>query len=240
MIYFILVLDKMIKRKTSKKYIFNICIPLSLLETYAKYDICFENKEVTCIDEILGSLSYVDETRKLHHCLVSSIDFNKSYCCFWCRHTFTSQPLGCPIKYVPNVISRTYFSEITKDRFTVKESVFTGQQIDDGIDIKIEKNDYYETDGIFCSPNCLYAFILENKKNPIYSESEHLFTRLIYDILKITKINPAPHWRLLEEYGGTLTIDAFRLSFSNIEFENKGVYKPFRSIGYAFEERIKL
>jgi hypothetical protein len=232
----------MSKRKTTKKYFFTIRLSLSIKETYSKYDIAFENKNVTGIDEILGSLTYTDETRKLHHCLISKIDFNsgKRYCCFWDRHPFTTTPLACPIKYVPNVVSRTYFSEITKDKFTVKESVYADQKVDGSISVTTEKNDYYETDGIFCSFNCMYAFILENKKNPIYSESEYLFTRFLHDVLKMTKINPAGHWRLLEEYGGTLTIEEFRLAFSKIEYENKGIYKPFRSIGYAFEERIKL
>ena len=232
----------MSKRKTTKKYFFTVHLSLSIKETYSKYDILFENKNVTGIDEILGSLTYTDETRKLHHCLISTIDFNsgKRYCCFWDRHPFTTTPLACPIKYVPSVVSRTYFSEITKDKFTVKESVYADQKVDGSISVTTEKNDYYETDGIFCSFNCMYAFILENKKNPIYSESEYLFTRFLHDVLKMTKINPAPHWRLLEEYGGTLTIEEFRLAFSKIEYENKGMYKPFRSIGYAFEERIKL
>jgi hypothetical protein len=58
--------------------------------------------------------------------------------------------------------------------------------------------------------------------------------------MKITKINSAPHWRLLEEYGGDLNIEEFRKSFSKVEYENRGVYKPFRSIGVAFEEKLKL
>ena len=232
----------MSKRKTTKKYIFSIRLPLSLKETYTKYGIEFNSSNVTGIEEILGSLNFVDETRKMHHCLISSIDFNsgKKYCCFWDRHTFTTTPLGCPIKYVSNVVSRTYFSEITKDKFTVKESIFPGQKIDRSIEVRKDTNDYYETDGIFCSLNCMWAFILDNKKNPIYADSEYLFTRFMFDVMKISKVIPAPHWRLLEEYGGILTIEKFRESFSNVEYENKGLYKPFRSIGFAFEEKIKL
>lgn len=235
----------MSKRKTSKttkpsKHLFTIKLSLPLKETYAKYDITFENKNVTGIEEILGTLTYTDETRKLHHCLVSTIDFDKSYCCFWDRHPFTGTPLGCPIKYVPNVVSRTYFSEITKDKFTVKESVGVEQAVHPSIDVKTEVNNYYETDGVFCSMNCMWAFILENKKNPLYADSEYLMTRILNDLLKITKVIPAPHWRLLIPYGGTLPIEEFRKAFLKIEYENKGIYKPFRSIGYAFEERIKL
>lgn len=232
----------MSKRKTTKKYIFSIRLPLSLKETYTKYGIEFNSSNVTGIEEILGSLNFVDETRKMHHCLISSIDFSsgKKYCCFWDRHTFTTQPLACPIKYVPNVVSRTYFSEITKDKFTVKESIFPDQEIDKSIEVRKETNDYYETDGIFCSWNCMWAFILDNKKNPMYADSEYLFTRFMFDVMKISRVIPAPHWRLLEEYGGTLTIEKFRESFTNVEYENKGMYKPFRSIGFAFEEKLKL
>lgn len=232
----------MSKRKTTKKYVFGIKLTLSLKETYSKYDIVFSNKNVTGIEEILGSLNYIDETRKVHSCLISKIDFTngKKYSCYWCRHTATYPPLACPIKYVPNVISRTYFSEITKDRFSVKESVYSGQSIDPDIDVKLEKNDYCESDGIFCNDgSCLYAFILENKKNPLYVDSEYLFLRFMREI-GATKINPAPHWRMLEEYGGTLSIEKFRENCRKIEYEPKGICRPFKSIGHAFEEKIKL
>lgn len=233
----------MSKRKTNKtsRHVFTIRLTLPLKETYSKYNIEFENKNVTGIEEILGTLTYTDETRKIHHCLLSKIDFEKkNYCCFWDRHPFTGPPLGCPIKYVPNVVSRTYFSEITKDKFTVKESVGSDQVVHPSIDVKTESNNYYETDGAFCSLNCMLAFIVENKRNPMYTDSEYLFARFLNDVLNITKIIPAPHWRLLEPYGGPLTIEKFREAFSKIEYENKGIYKLFRSIGYAFEERIRL
>jgi hypothetical protein len=232
----------MSKRKTTKKHVFTIPLAISLNELYAKYGLECSVSNVTGVDEILGSLSYVDESRKMHHCLISSIHFNsgKKYCCFWDRHQFTTTPIGCPVKYVPSVVSRTYFSEITKDKFTVKESIFPDQEIDPRIEVKKDTNNYYETDGIFCSFNCLYAFIQENKRNPLYADSEFLFTRFLNDTMKITKINSAPHWRLLEEYGGDLNIEEFRKSFSKVEYENRGVYKPFRSIGVAFEEKLKL
>ena len=232
----------MSKRKTAKKYIFNIKLSLSLKETYSKYDIIFSNKNVTGIEEILGSLNYIDETRKVHSCLISSIDFTsgKKYCCYWCRHPVVYPAIGCPIKYVPNVISRTYFSEITKDRFSVKESVYSGQNIDSEIDVKIERNNYCETDGIFCKDgSCLYAFIIENKKNPLYADSEYLFLKFMKEI-GAPKIYPAPHWRLLEEYGGTLSIEKFKENCRKIEYEPKGICRTFKSIGHAFEEKIKL
>ena len=232
----------MSKRKIAKKYIFSIKLTLSLKETYSKYDIVFSNKNVTCIDEILGSLNYIDETRKIHSCLISKIDFGgcKRYSCFWCRHQILGTPIGCPIKYIPNVITRTYFSEITKDRFSVKESIYSDQPIDQSINVKVDTNNYCETDGIFCHDgSCLYAFILENKKNPLYADSEYLFLRFMKEV-GITKINPAPHWRLLEEYGGMLTIEKFRENSKKIEYEYKGICRPFKSIGHAFEEKIKL
>ena len=212
------------------------------MEIYSKYDLVFSNKNVTDIDEILGSLTYIDETRKVHSCLISKIDFTsgKKYFCYWCRHPATSPPLACPFKYVPNVVSRNYFSEITKDRFAVKESVYPEQDIDSKIDVKLEKNDYCESDGIFCNDgSCLYAFILENKKNPLYADSEYLFLRFMREI-GAPKTNPAAHWRLLEEYGGTLTIEKFRENCRKIEYEPKGICRPFKSIGHAYEAKIKL
>ena len=224
------------KKPAGKKYIFSLPFTGSLATLYQENGIIV-NRNVTGVEEILNTFSYTDETRKLHKCLVSKIgDFkSKLYNCYWCRHPFKTNPLGCPIKYCPNTSVRTYYSEMTKTNFSVKESVCTNQVVEPKPDVETIENDYYETDGIFCSPNCLFAFIKDNKKNPVYIDSETLFYRLCPE-----KILPAPHWRLLDVYGGPLTIDKFREGFSKMQYEDRGYCKPYRSVGVAFEEFIRM
>lgn len=197
-------------------------------------------------------VSFLDESKKLHKCLVSMIDFKSkkeiqkynNYSCYWCRHYIETLPLGCPIKYVSNVAVKNYYSEISKDMYTIKENITKNKVIkSDNTDTL--NNNYYETDGIFCSFNCIMAFIIDNKKNNIYDNSIMLLTKIYNDIYGTKKvyITPAPHWRLLSEYGGNLSIIEFRSSFNKIEYEEHGISKnlpEFMSISSIFEKKIKF
>jgi hypothetical protein len=56
-------------------------------------------------------------------------------------------------------------------------------------------------------------------------------------------INPAPHWRLLVDYGGNLTINQFRDNFSKTQYEYRGILRNqdiFKPIGTLFEEKINF
>jgi hypothetical protein len=55
-------------------------------------------------------------------------------------------------------------------------------------------------------------------------------------------INPAPHWRLLEEYGGHLDINQFRECFNKITYKQHGITmkNPYKPIGFLFEEKINF
>ena len=46
--------------------------------------------------------------------------------------------------------------------------------------ITVDENEYYETDGIFCSFNCCQAFINENKHNPLYEHSTFLLNKIFF------------------------------------------------------------
>lgn len=228
------------------KILFSLKLSSPIEDLYSKYELSFEEQNTTNIEpiETVDSLSFIDESRKIHKCMLSSIDFSNAnlYCCFWCRHPFTTDPIGCPVKYIPNVVSRSFLSEITKEKFIVRENISKNNYSSTNTDTFTEVNDYYETDGIFCSVNCCYTFILENKKNPLYVDSEYLLHKIHFDIDKTdAKINPSPHWRLLKVYGGTLDISSFRSNISRLEYVKKGLYKPFfKSLAHSFEEKIKF
>ena len=233
------------KKSSSKKAIFALKISCPLKDLWSKFVDLMpsqsqENVTSLNLDSLDKELTFIDEARKVHHCFISAIDFNTAsdYCCFWDRHPITdpSTAIGLPIKYRPDVISRAYMSEINKEKFMVKESIHEAQKIPDDFPITKESNHYYESDGIFCGLPCAFAFYNEHKKNVKYKDTETLLHRL-----SSTPIQPAPHWRTLKVYGGKKDIVQFREDLTRIECIPRGPHKPiFRSLGLAFEDRLKL
>ena len=185
------------------------------------------------IDESKHSISFLDENTKEYECTAtmgmvdlegnSTIKTN----CFWCRHEFNTKSIGCPIRFVNSSIEKSYISQITKDEYYMKENL-TQNKLKKILDsytksiniIPLEKN-FYLTDGIFCSFNCVLAFIKENSHDVLYRESKSLLHSMYEDLTghKNEKIIHAPHWRLLKEYGGHMSIDEFRHSFNRIGFK---------------------
>ena len=204
-------------------------------------------------------VSFIDESKKVHKCTISMVDFNtnkeiiqcSAYDCFWCRNLIPNNviDIGCPIKYAPTQAVKTYYSEISKDKYTIKENITTKREETIKKDIEnkltiIDKN-YYLTDGIFCSFNCCMAYIDDNKYNSLYDMSECLLLKMYHDFYpsKVASIDKAPHWRKLKQYGGDLTIEQFRDSFNKIEYQAHGFMScipKFKSIGVLFEEKLKF
>ena len=233
----------MSKRTTSKKYLFGLKLTSNFSELHSKYNITLAINTTTIQEEIVqDNITFHDELRKLHKCCISSILPGKKYCCYWCRHPFDTTPIGCPIDYKPKIISRTYNSEISKDTFSVSESIPRTTTITNPSIVNATVPESYETDGVFCSFNCVLAFAQENKLNPMYSRSISLINRIYMDVAeKGSVLTPAPSWRLLEEYGGNLTIEDYRKNLHRITYEDRGVQRPiFRPVARVYEERFKL
>jgi hypothetical protein len=228
--------------------------------------------------------SYFDESKKTHRCFCTMVNSSNeplpcktSTHCFWCRNQFSSIPIGVPLRYVHSQSVKSYYSEITKDTYKIRENISTQKRKDlelqieqnkakshvssdgDGIgdgdgdgdgdgeqpNISIDKKEYYITDGTFCSFNCAYAYILANEENAEYVLSKSLLTKMYENIFNTEfTIFPAPDWRLLQQYGGHLTIDEFREQFNKIEYidlENRFSTKPIQyNSGKVFEQKIKF
>ena len=203
-------------------------------------------------------ISFIDEAKKHHKCNISMIDFKSQkqissdnecqcqYQCFWCRNTIPSTviAIGCPIKYVYSKAIKTYYSEISKDTYTIKEDITQKIKIKELNDhIVIGDKGYYVTDGIFCSFNCCMAYITENSYNSMYNMSEMLLLKMYNNIYpdKIPSIEEAPHWRLLKQSGGHLSIEEFRNSFSKITFQSHGIINiDCKSLGNIYEEKLRF
>jgi len=199
-------------------------------------------------------VSFLDESKKTQKCSISMIDFlsgsnffDKIYNCFWCRNPplRNTTPIGCPIKYVPNQVIKTYYSEISKDEYTIRENVTALRFDNTGNTLNKLDRDYYQTDGVFCSFNCCMSYIIDNRNNSMYNMSEMLLLKMYNDIYtdKVPSISPAPHWRKLNQYGGDLSLEMFRDSFNKIDYKNHGIASSlpkFRSIAVLFEEKLKF
>lgn len=255
----------------SKRYIFSL-IGVNLEKVDQKYGIApisstaeEENPEKTTkIDELEINkknpeiVSFLDESKRLRKCTISMIDFKTGrsidgktrYKCFWDRNTIPEnlQPIGCPIKYIPSRVTKTYNSEITKEVYTISEPITEKRrlQVEHKGDTRLvtDVKGYYETDGVFCSFNCCMAFIddPENRNNPLYQYSESLLLTLyneLHDTDNIKEIMPAAHWRTLCDFGGHLTIEQLRESFNKVRYIDHGIIS-FVSLGKMFEDKIKF
>ena len=206
----------------------------------------------------LEMIAFLDESKLNHNCYISMIDFNAKknvnllrYHCYWDRCSFSTKPIGCPINYIYPKCSKTYKSFISKCIYTINESITNKktenikQKINKDNNIELIDGNYYETDGVFCSFNCCKAYIMDNKHNPLYNNSELLLNKLYNEVMGSKKktISQAPHWRNLEQYGGHLNIIQFRENFHNINYEYCGTVKKhpkFISICSLYEEKIKF
>ena len=93
------------------------------------------------------------------------------------------------------------------------------------------KNGYFDTEGIFCSFNCLCSYIHENSNNMNYRDSGaliYVMYKTIFGEYPIKmNIRKALSWKLLKQYGGNLSIEEYRDMFNvvntlteNIEYNS--------------------
>ena len=271
--YIIFFFEKMNKKEKKKKFTF-ILKNINPDNIDRKYGIKLQSnllsndnnqvKHVTkieklCINNNNKFFSYIDESTKNYKCLVSMYDImNKplpkstNISCYWCKHKFSSVPLGCPIKYIPSEIVKKYISEITKDKYEIKKNIskntriYIEENIENIENITLKKKEYFQTDGIFCSFNCCIAFINNNKYNPLYCNSINLLSKMYctYFNKQYMNIIPAPNWRLLLDFGGQLTIEEFRESFYKAEYNLLQEYitelPQMYSIGFLHQQEIKF
>ena len=144
--------------------------------------------------------------------------------CWWCQHACNCVPIGIPIN-----VSR-------------KESDGTS---------------HFSLDGVFCSMNCALAYAENNNR---YSSmmTRPMIARMRLEKLRFTpqppgverqpsqedvKCHPAPHYCLLKEYGGPLTIEEFRAlsggNNSSFYIHEKSRITPTGYIEYTKRKRLE-
>jgi len=231
-------------------------------ETEEKYGLCIisniENESIipankTNIFDVLEKVdevpvSFVDE--KNDKCLITMLDWihkekfplKTNVLCFWCKHSFNSKPLGCPIKYMNHRIEKSYISNITKDKYYMKENV-TKKKLEtvlntpSSMEIKAIETEHYVTDGIFCSFNCIIAFVNDHSYDTFYRESKFLTYTMYKEMIgkDVKKIKASPHWRLLKSFGGPLSIEEYRKTFNLFEYEECSFH--MKTLSKIFKEK---
>lgn len=145
---------------------------------------------------------------------------NKSYPkttsipCFYCTESFTTHPIGIPLRYISS-----YSKYPFKDRdemVTLNRTLRTTKDMEDAQKNREEiiYRDYFQTEGNFCSFPCLQSYLRyhpEDAHNEIYPLIKQYFTSL-YGKDVVYQREFAPDIRLLKKFGGHLTISEFRSS----------------------------
>jgi len=192
-----------------------------------------ELKEENCTTLLRNNLTvtnppnviyFIDPHKNITKYLVSMVDVHDygslpiytSKPCWWCRYSFTTCPIGLPIEYCPH--------ESSSRKKIAREVALTKANL------SLERNDFFVTDGLFCSFPCCKAYYNDCRDEIKYRES---LTLLLLLYSKLTNHNTitipeAPHWKLLKAYGGHLTIDEFRQSFGKLEYiHTPNIKRPY-------------
>ena len=148
--------------------------------------------------------------------------------CMGCHRIYSSCPLGVPIHYVPNMIEST----IKTDKGVM--GLLTPLKENKSKKMVLS-NDYFITDGMVCSFNCMLSV---GDSNPqLYRDTPtlmNLMYKKIFGKFPHQHIARAPDWKLRQTYGGPLTDDEFEKCLQTISFIDTSQLKTY-VIGRVFE-----
>ena len=78
----------------------------------------------------------------------------------------------------------------------------------------------------------------------MYLYSEQLLLKMYHDVFgeNALPLEPAPSWRLLQNYGGHQSIDEFRKNFYKVEYHQLDniIFPNTKSIGFLFEKQTRI
>jgi len=135
--------------------------------------------------------------------------------CHGCRRKFTSQPIGIPLDYHPSVyVSK---NDPTKIRHLTQKDRTVMEADEDNTVIIM---DYFDTEGIVCSFNCILLCI-EDSPSPMYTKTPLLIYKLykmIFGVYPSQPILKAPSWKMREEYGGSISDFEYEKILQTIKF----------------------
>ena len=147
--------------------------------------------------------------------------------CWYCRHSFTTMPLGIPLRYCrPNSITEKHRIE---EKFKL-------------CNYSTESLDFFETEGLFCSFPCMKAYICDSRETVRYKDSPSLISMmhlmLFGVVVDLPRANP---WKTLKDYQGHLTIEEYRETPGRLKYtETVNFRRPllFCSSRYLTESKV--
>ena len=147
--------------------------------------------------------------------------------CWWCRHSFSWHPVGCPLSYSPHISSGEK-KKIIEER--MKE-----------LNLSADTNDFFSTEGIFCSFPCVQAYIVSKKYNTRYKKSATLLTLLYLKIFgKIISIPAAPTWKIIDTALGHLSIEEYRETYGKLRYiETSNIRRPYMYVASRYIQEIQ-
>lgn len=169
------------------------------------------------------TFSFLDESHKFVLTMQDSVKQQvlRGSVCFWCHHGFGTAPIGVPLTYRHPHLTRAFTSNNTRETYTLKHQI-TRQTLAEIEPETAPSKCVYETEGVFCSFQCALAYVHEHSAHPRMLHAEFLLRKMRNDAFggacADKPLRPAPHWTLIDCYGGPLTIDAFRASTEHYRY----------------------
>ena len=214
--------------KKPRRLILKQITALDVIQNYY-YELKEENRTTLLRTNALSVNSknviyFIDPHKNVTKYLINMVDVHDygslpiytSKPCWWCRHSFTTCPIGLPIEYYPH--------EPSSHKKISREAALTKANL------SLDMNDFFITDGLFCSFPCCKAFTKDCRGEIKYRESLTLLLLLYSKLTNRTvfTIPEAPHWKLLKAYGGHLTIEEFRQTFGKLEYvQTPNIKRPY-------------
>lgn len=189
------------------------------------------------------------QTTFVDYVTYGSLPYRTDLHCWHDHHTFTSSPIGCPIRFVDKTqekhqistpVSTTTAGNVAGNGNGSGNSGNTATSSKHTVPLSVKTNSHYLTIGTFCSFPCVLAFINRNKHDNLFRDSKALLYSMYYKLYGTElKIKPASDWQTLKNYGGALTIEEFRRSFCACNYViTPDVKRPFMvSVGKHVEAK---
>lgn len=151
------------------------------------------NRKVT---KLIISETSIDDDKPLKNAGVTS-NFKTANRCMYCTLLVKDIIIGCPTHLI---------SEHTDIKHNDKRAI-----------------NEYMTYGVFCSYNCVKAFILSKEHDPLFlNSSRYLANMALKDYGGIIDIIPSPPIELMIAYGGYMTEEQYSAEIGKIKYTSKG------------------